>query len=73
MGKDPVSRDGLVAAVKGRLTGSSGVVQLRGDREAAYGDVVSVMDELAANGVTRIAIVSSSRRPIASPEPAPKP
>jgi biopolymer transport protein TolR len=73
VGKDPVSRDALAATVKSKLDASNGVVQLRGDREAAYGEVVSVMDELAANGVTRIAIVSSSRRPIASPEPQPKP
>ena len=51
-----------------KLGDSNGVVQLRGDRDAAYGDVVSVMDELAANGVTRIAIVSSGRR--ARPPPA---
>ena len=38
------------------------MVQLRGDREAPYGDVVSVMDDLAAKGMTRIAIVSSGRR-----------
>jgi biopolymer transport protein TolR len=73
VGKDPVSRDALAATVKSKLDASNGVIQLRGDREAAYGDVVSVMDELAANGVTRIAIVSSGRRPIASPESAPKP
>jgi biopolymer transport protein TolR len=73
VGKDAVSRDALAATVKSKLDASNGVVQLRGDREAAYGEVVSVMDELAANGVTRIAIVSNSRRPIASPEPAPKP
>jgi len=73
VGKEPVSRDALAATVKSKLDASNGVVQLRGDREAAYGDVVAVMDELAANGVTRIAIVSSSRRPIASPEAAPKP
>ena len=73
VGKDPVSRDALAATVRSKLDASNGVVQLRGDREAAYGDVISVMDELAANGVTRIAIVSSSRRPIPSPEPAPKP
>jgi biopolymer transport protein ExbD len=44
-------------------------VQLRGDKEAAYGDVVAVMDELAANGVTRIAIVSSGRRSASAPPP----
>jgi biopolymer transport protein ExbD len=64
VGKDPVSRDNLAAKVKGKLGDSGGAVELRGDKEAAYGDVVSVMDELAANGVTRIAIVSSGRREV---------
>ena len=73
VGKDSVSRDRLATTVKERLGQSNGVVQLRGDREAAYGDVVSVMDELAANGVTRIAIVSSGRRAASPAEPAPKP
>ena len=73
VGKDAVSRDELVAAVKAKLGAANGVVQLRGDREAAYGDVVSVMDDLAANGLTRIAIVSSGRRPLPSPESQPKP
>ena len=50
VGKDPVSRDELAARVKAKLGDSNGVVQLRGDRDASYGDVVSVMDELAANG-----------------------
>ena len=35
---------------QGEAGDSNGVVQLRGDRDASYGDVVSVMDELAANG-----------------------
>jgi biopolymer transport protein TolR len=61
VGKDSVARDQLASAVKAKLGGSNGVVQLRGDKEAAYGDVVSVMDDLAANGLTRIAIVSSGR------------
>ena len=59
VGRDLVARDALVATVKAKLAGSSGVVQLRGDRDAAYGEIVSVLDDLAANGVTRIAIVSS--------------
>jgi biopolymer transport protein TolR len=73
VGKDPVSRDDLAAKVKIKLGDSNGVVQLRGDREASYGDVVSVMDELAANGIARIAIVSSGRRTAASADLAPKP
>ena len=73
VGKDSVSRDALVATVKAKLEKSNGVVQLRGDKEAAYGDVVSVMDDLAANGVTRIAVVSSGRRSAVSPDLTPKP
>jgi biopolymer transport protein TolR len=71
VGKDPVTRDELAARVKARLADSNGVVQLRGDRDASYGDVVSVMDELAANGVTRIAIVSGPRRAISRTAGAP--
>ena len=71
--KRPGVADQLAATVKARLGDSNGVVQLRGDRDAAYGDVVSVMDELAANGVTRIAIVSSGRHAPASPDLTPKP
>ena len=62
VGRDTVSQDELAAMVKARLGDSNGVVQLRGDREASYGAVVSVMDDLAANGLTRIAIVSSGGR-----------
>jgi biopolymer transport protein TolR len=73
VGKDPVSRDELASTVKMRLGDSNNVVQLRGDRDAAYGDVVSVMDELAANGISRIAIVSSGRRSPVPPDQTPKP
>jgi biopolymer transport protein ExbD len=71
VGKDPVTREALAAAVKARFGQSNGVVQLKGDRDAAYGDVVAVMDELAANGLNRIAIVSAGR-PV-QPSPAPNP
>ncbi len=74
VGKDAVTRDALVATVKARLGDSNGVIQLRGDKDAAYGDVVSVMDDLAAGGVNHIAIVSSGRRAAPVPsEPAAKP
>ena len=71
VGKDPVSSDQLAATVKAKLGDSNGVVQLRGDRDAPYGDVVSVMDELAANGISRIAIVSGPRRSVSPTPPAP--
>jgi len=69
VGKDQVARDQLAATVKMRLGDSNGIVQLRGDRDAAYGDVVAVMDDLAASGVTRIAIVSSGRHAAPAPPP----
>jgi biopolymer transport protein ExbD len=72
VGKDPVSHEDLAAMVKAKLGDSNGVVQLRGDRDAPYGDVVSVMDELAANGISRIAIVSGPRRTVSSALVAPK-
>src|SRR5271165_6012117 len=69
--KDPVAHDELAARVKAKVGDSNGVVQLRGDRNALYGDVVSVMDELAANGIARIAIVSGPRRTVSSTLGAP--
>lgn len=37
------------------------VVHIRGDTEAVYGEVVAVMDRLATNGITHIAIMTNSR------------
>ncbi len=73
VGAGPVARDALAAAVRAKLGQSNGVVQLRGDRDAAYGDVVAVMDDLAANGMTRIAIVTGSRRSAVPSEAPAKP
>jgi len=73
VGKDPVSRETLAAAVRAKLGASNAIVQLKGDRDAAYGDVVSVMDELAANGISRIAIVSTGQKTPASPGPSQDP
>jgi biopolymer transport protein ExbD len=73
VGKDSVARADLVAAVKAKLAASNGVVQLRGDKEAVYGAVVSVMDDLAAGGLTRIAIVSSGRGAPQTLPPSPEP
>jgi biopolymer transport protein TolR len=55
------------------------VVHVRGDTEAVYGQVVAVMDKLATNGITHIAIMTNARKagaggssaPIAAPAVAP--
>ena len=71
-----VGKDGKVAlgggADRSRRSGAIGqaqdgrrpsrVVHLRGDKDAAYGQMVAVLDELATNGITHIAIVTESAR-----------
>ncbi|NLH81793.1 MAG: biopolymer transporter ExbD [Phyllobacteriaceae bacterium] len=59
VGADPVDRDGLVAAVGSRTGGDvERAVRVRGDREAAYGEVIATIDLLAAAGYGHIALVS---------------
>jgi len=68
-GADPVTLDGLAAAVKAKLGDDPAqVVHIRGDRDAAFGDVVQAMDRLTLAGVSHIAIVTS---PGAMAAPAP--
>jgi biopolymer transport protein TolR len=61
LGSDAIERDKLISAIQDKLgTDTSLIIHLRGDKEAAYGDVVAVMDLLATNGLTHIAIVADS-------------
>ena len=60
LGTEEISPDRLVEAVEGRLgEDRARVVRLRGDKDAAYGDVVAVMDQLASRGITHIAILTA--------------
>lgn len=59
LGSDAIEREKLIPAIQDKLgSGISQIIHLRGDKEAAYGDVVAVMDLLATNGLTHIAIVA---------------
>lgn len=59
LGSDPIEREKLIDAVHEKLGGDiSQIIHLRGDKEAPYGDVVAIMDLLATNGLTHIAIVA---------------
>jgi biopolymer transport protein ExbD/biopolymer transport protein TolR len=60
---EEVDAAGLVESVRRKLEGGDQqhVVQVRGDRDANYGAVVSVMDRLAGGGVTHLAIVTDLR------------
>ncbi len=72
LGGEEIDRRDLVARIKLKLgDNASRIVHLRGDKEAAFGQIVAVMDELATNGIVHIAIVTeSARKAISAPEPA---
>jgi biopolymer transport protein ExbD len=62
LGADDVLQDHLIETVQGKVEGDkTHIIHIRGDKDAAYGDVVAIMDLLAANGLTHIAIVSDPR------------
>jgi biopolymer transport protein TolR len=56
----------LVDAIRERIgDDTSRVIQVRGDRDASYGAIVSTLDLLAKAGLTHIAIVADARgRPV---------
>jgi biopolymer transport protein TolR len=62
LGADQVNPDTLIDGIRAAMGGDlTRVVHVRGDTEAVYGEVVAVMDKLATNGITHIAIMTNSR------------
>jgi biopolymer transport protein TolR len=62
LGSDEVAPEALVDMVRAAMGDDlSRVVHLRGDKEANYGEVIAVMDRLAMNGITHLAILTDSR------------
>jgi biopolymer transport protein ExbD len=62
LGDDEIAKDALIEAIRAKLGDDSArVLHLRGDKQASYGDVIAVMDLLAANGLTHIAMVADAR------------
>jgi len=58
----------LVDTVRAKLANAPDApIRLRGDKDAAYGEVISVLDLLSSQGLTRIALMSDARK---SKEPA---
>jgi biopolymer transport protein TolR len=61
VGRDEVTRAGLVPAVRAKLGGDTNrPIYVRGDREVAYGEVVGIMDQLALNGLSKISLVANA-------------
>jgi biopolymer transport protein TolR len=62
LGADETTPDALIDGIRAMMGDDhTRVVHVRGDIEAVYGDVVAVMDKLATNGITHIAIMTNSR------------
>ena len=62
LGNDLVTPDTLVDGIRAAMGDDlARVVHVRGDTDAVYGEVVAVMDKLATNGITHIAIMTNSR------------
>ncbi len=62
LGDHPIARDDLISAVKAKLQGNtSEIIHIRGDKQAAYGDIVAVIDLLASNGLTHVGLLSDAR------------
>ncbi|WP_296714516.1 biopolymer transporter ExbD [Rhodoblastus sp.] len=61
VGAEPVAGADLVQLVKLKLGDDPGrVVHLRGDKDVPYGQMVAILDQLATNGITHIAIVTET-------------
>jgi biopolymer transport protein TolR len=74
LGNDEIERDKLIDTVLEKLgNDTTRVIHLRGDKEAFYGDVVTIMDLLASNGLTHIAIVADPHIKIEAPVKAEPP
>ena len=63
IGDDPVSRDGLAAALDGATAGNKDErIFLRGDRAVRYGDVMQLMNDLRAAGYLKVALLGLESR-----------
>ena len=73
VGDAVVMSNQLVGAVRAALGGEDRVIQLKSDKAVSYGVVVGVLDLLAANGLTKVALVADRRldQPQLAPSAAP--
>ena len=64
VGDEKVAAADLIQLVKLKLGDDdvARVVHLRGDKDVAYGRMVEVLDQLASNGITHIAIVTDAAK-----------
>jgi biopolymer transport protein TolR len=73
VGRDEVSRAALTTAVRAKLGDDQNrQIYVRGDRDVIYGDIIAVMDQLALNGLVKMALVANASSATAVPSPEPE-
>jgi biopolymer transport protein TolR len=73
VGRDEVSRAALTAAVRAKLGDDQNrQIYVRGDRDVIYGEIIAVMDQLALNGLVKMALVANASSATAVPSPEPE-
>ena len=62
VGKDDIQLADLVGVLQGKMAGDlTRVIQIKADKEANYGAIIGVLDELATNGLVHVALVSDPK------------
>jgi biopolymer transport protein TolR len=73
VGRDEVSRAALTTAVRAKLGDDQNrQIYLRGDRDVIYGEIIAVMDQLALNGLVKMALVANASSASAVPSHEPE-
>ena len=72
VGRDEVARPALTTAVRAKLGDDQNrQIYVRGDRDVIYGEIIAVMDQLALNGLVKMALVANASGATAVPSPEP--
>ncbi len=62
IGQDEMDVAQMIEALQAKMDGdNSRVIQLRADKEANYGAIITVVDQLATNGMVHIALISDPK------------
>jgi biopolymer transport protein TolR len=68
VGRDEVSRAALTTAVRAKLGDDQNrQIYVRGDRDVIYGEIIAVMDQLALDGLVKMALVANASSVVVPP------
>jgi biopolymer transport protein TolR len=73
VGRDEVARAVLTTVVRAKLGDDQNrQIYVRGDRDVIYGEIIAVMDQLALNGLVKMALVANASSTAAVPPREPE-